>query len=86
MTDLHPTRHAVEMMGERGVTWGDVVEACTHPSVVEPSRGMKRYIRGSLAVVVSPNNTVITVLLRETKQWNNTTAREQLGTQHAATE
>lgn len=65
-------------MAARGVSWGEVVTAVTHAEVSEPHQGKTRYHRGSLCVVVAPDGTVVTVLLRSTDQWTNDDARRRL--------
>lgn len=64
-------------MNARGVTWAQIVEACTRPHVIEPHQGRRRFTRGDLVVVVADDSTVVTVLLREQDTWNDAGFRER---------
>ena len=62
-------------MSARGVSWGEVVETVTRAEISEPHDGKTRYHRGALCVVVAPDGTVVTVLLRSLIQWEDCDVR-----------
>lgn len=78
-----PSRHAVETMNARDVSWAQVVETVEQPeNTYSTSRRPKDCVhqRGDIAVVtveVSDGLLVKTVLLRETEQWSNDDARSR---------
>lgn len=70
------TKHAREVMRERNLTAAEVIEIIHSPEVVEPHKGKYRFVGNGLTVVVADETSsgvfvVVTVLLRQTKQWNN---------------
>lgn len=71
--ELFPTTHLIEKMKARKVTWGEIVETVEKPEVSfgPDERGRMVHQKGSLAVVVSRSNNVITVLFRQEKQWTD---------------
>lgn len=78
--DLVPSKHAIASMEARDITWPQVVETVTDPSVTYGTRGDQMFQRGDVAVVTTRPMTdgsrlVKTVLLRETEQWTNEDAR-----------
>lgn len=77
--DIYPTKHLLEKLDAREVTWGEIVEVVEHPEVVygPDYRGKKIHQKGDLSVVVAPDGAVLTVLLRDEKQWNDEQARER---------
>lgn len=98
MPDYYPTRHAVEAMAARGVTWAEVLEVLHRTEVsytqdndprYPPDRRVHQY--GRLYVVVGTKPTyarsdtaeehpafpVITVGLRQTRQWNDADVRNR---------
>ena len=75
---LTPSTHALEVMERRGVAWGEVVETCEQASIIEPPHeGRRRFHRGALCVVVAEDGTVVTVLLRESRQWTDEDVRRR---------
>lgn len=71
--EYYPTRHAVEQMKARSLSWADVLEIVNEPEVTfgPDSRGRRVLQKGSLAVPVARDGAVITVLLRSQDQWTN---------------
>lgn len=72
-SDIHPTPHLIEKMAARKVTWGDVVDVIESPEVTHGPNSQGRYVhqKGQLAVVVTQQGAVITVLLRQEGQWTD---------------
>ena len=88
MKNLVATRHALEVMADRGVTWPEVAAIVRHPQVTytqhtyagRPVSNQSIYQRGELAAVVAETEhslVVVTVLLRSTQQWTNSDARNR---------
>jgi hypothetical protein len=71
------SRHALRAMTDRGVEVEDLVEALLRPEVVEPHEGRLRFVRDGVAFVVAPGPVLVTVLLRERRQWTNSDARSR---------
>lgn len=91
MPALTPSNHAVDVMRDRAVSWAevlDVVENYQHRYPSTQHRGQPNpfcvmYQRGKLSVVVHEDETrrtVVTVLLREYRQWTNEDARSRSST------
>lgn len=80
--DLVLSNHAIEMMASRKITWDQVRLTVTDPQVTYGSRGDQMFQRGDIAVVTTRPlsdgaRLVKTVLLRNTKQWTDTDARNR---------
>jgi len=80
--NLWPTRHAIDVMSRRGITWADVVRTVERPEVTYAGSryaGDDRIVHqaGDLAVVTTPAGCVVTVLLRTTEQWTDADARQR---------
>lgn len=75
--DPHPTRHLVEKMNSRSVTWGEILEVINQPEATygPDNRGRVNYQKGRLCVVVDKYDAVVTVLLRQEEQWDDAQAR-----------
>lgn len=75
--DIYPTPHAIDAMKDRDVQWAEVVEVVNRPEVIygPDPKGRKIYQKGKLGVVVSRQDDVVTVLLRQEGQWDNEDAR-----------
>lgn len=75
----YPTQHLLEKMKARDVKWAEVMEVIEKPEVVYgPDRqGRRNYQRGDLCVIVSGQNAVITVLIRNLEQWSDEDARNR---------
>lgn len=75
--DIHPTKHALENMKARDVTWAEIVDVVNNPTVVygPDYRGRKNVQKGDLCVVLGEDGGVITVLLATEGNWNNDQAR-----------
>lgn len=58
-------------MRRRGVSPEAVGEAIRCPDVTEPHDGRRRYIKGSLVVVVAEDGAIVTVLLRSGATWDD---------------
>lgn len=71
--EFYPTKHVVEKMKSRNVTWGDILEVLEHPETIygPDDQGRKNYQRGNLCVIAGNDKAVITVLLRQSNQWND---------------
>lgn len=78
-----PSRHAIETMNARDVTWAQVLETVSQPeNTYSTNRRPKDCVhqRGTIAVVtveVPDGLLVKTVLLREAAQWSNDDARNR---------
>lgn len=62
-------------MAERGVSYDEIEDALTRPQITEVSyhngrRGF-RYVRGHLVVVMTPDMTLVTLLLRRVAVWTD---------------
>ena len=71
------SRHALDAMARRGVEVEDLVEALLQPQSVEPHEGSVRFVRDGIAYVVAPGPVLVTVLLREGRQWTDQDARRR---------
>ena len=73
-TDAYPTKHVLEKIQARDVTWGEIVEVIEKPEVIygPDFRGRKVLQRGTLTVVLGRDGAVVTVLLRSEEQWDDT--------------
>jgi hypothetical protein len=69
--------HALDAMARRGVEVEDLVDALLRPEVVEPNDGRVRFVRDGMAYVVAPGPVLVTVLLRERRQWSDGDALER---------
>ena len=69
---LRPSGHLMSRLEPRGVSWSDVVATITGAEVSwRGHHGRTVYQAGDLAVVVTPDLVVLTVLLRSEAQWND---------------
>lgn len=71
MSEYYPTKHLMEKLEERKITWGEVIDVVENPEVTfgPDHRGRKTLQKGDLCVVVGSDNAVVTVLLRNAEQW-----------------
>lgn len=71
--EIYPTKHVLEKLDARDVTWAEIVDVVDHPEVVygPDYRGKKIHQKGDLSVVVAPDGAVLTVLLRDKEQWTD---------------
>lgn len=81
--DLVPSKHAIEMMTSRDITWEQVLETVTNAHVTYSSRGDQMFQRDKVAVVTTRPlsngvRLVKTVLLREVEQWSDDDARARV--------
>lgn len=69
--DPHPTKHLLKQMDSRAVSWGEIVDVIDNPEVIfgPDERGRYTVQSGNLCVVMADNGAVITVLLRQKRQW-----------------
>ena len=74
-----PTKHSLEAMAARNVTWGEIVDAVEKPEVSfgPDERGRMVHQKGLIAVVVAESGAVITVLLRQGTRWTDEDARNR---------
>lgn len=77
--DIRPTKHALEKMKTRHISWGEIVEAVKHPDVIygPDHNGSRVFQKDTLAVVVSRDDAVITVLLKSYQRWTDEDARNR---------
>ena len=77
--DPYPTKHFIEKMNARAVTWAEVVEIVDAPEVVygPDARGHRILQRGDLSVVVASDGAVLTVLLRNEDEWDDDQAKSR---------
>lgn len=78
-SNLHPTRHVIDQMKARDISWAEVVEIVEYPetSYGPDNRGRIVYQKHDLSVVTGRDGGVITVLLRNTEQWTNEDAKNR---------
>ena len=71
--DPYPTKHLLDNMRVRGVTWAEIVDVLENSEVVFGPDVRERFVfqKDNLSVVVSAKGAVITVLLRQGEPWNN---------------
>lgn len=71
--DPYPTKHLLENMKVRGVTWAEIVDVLENSEVVFGPDVRERFVfqKDNLSVVVSAKGAVITVLLRQGEPWDN---------------
>lgn len=74
-----PTRHLVQRLKDRNITWAEVVEVIDRPDVTfgPDEKGYMVLQKGDLGVVVSRQGGVITVLLRDAAQWTDEDVRRR---------
>lgn len=79
--NIYPTKHVIEKLDARDVTWAEIVDVVDHPEVVygPDYRGKKIHQKGVLSVVVAPDGAVLTVLLRDEQQWTDAHAQARGG-------
>ena len=77
--ERYPTRHLIEKMSDRQVTWAEILDVVDHPEVVYgPDRkGRSVYQKGDLGVVASRDGNIITVLLRQEENWTSEEVRNR---------
>lgn len=75
--DLHPTKHVIEKMNARNITWGEIIDTVDHSEVVygPDPEGIMIHQKGDIAVVVGRGGSIVTVLLRSEKKWNDMQAQ-----------
>lgn len=78
--EYYPTRHVVEKMNARNITWAEILEIVEKPEVTfgPDTRGRKVLQKDDLAVVVGSDNAIVTVLLRDEDQWTDEDARKRV--------
>ena len=71
--DPYPTKHLLENMKVRGVTWAEIVDVLENSEVVFGPDTKGRYVfqKEDLSVVVSKEGAVITVLYRQSEKWTS---------------
>lgn len=73
--------HARQKMALRSISKEDVFQIVRSPEVVARSNGEHKLMRGDLTAVLGPARggrwCVITVLLRESEQWDDEAARSR---------
>lgn len=76
---IFPTRHAVQKMQDRDISWAEVVEIVDNPDVIygPDYRGRRVIQKDDVAVVLGPNGGVITVLFRNEEQWTDEQVRSR---------
>lgn len=77
--EIYPTKHLLKNMRARHVTWAEIVDTVDNSEVVHGPdiQGRQTYQKGKLSVVVARSGDVITVLLRQEKQWTNEDAQKR---------
>ncbi len=77
LPEVYPTKHLLEQMENRAVTWGEIIDVVEKPEVTfgPDHLGRKSVQRGNLCVVVARDGAVLTVLLRQGEQWTNDDAK-----------
>lgn len=74
---LRCTPHLLAKLRERDIAPEEVAECLRRPDVIEPHMGRRRFVRGSLVVVVAHDGALITVLIRSRTAWDSTVARSR---------
>ncbi len=77
LLELFPSKHAVDAMRRRMVSWAEVLDVVKLPEVTYTSDGDVMFQRGKLSVVIAKNQVVKTVLRREVQQWDDRDARRR---------
>lgn len=79
MPENYPTRHVVEKMNDRVITWGEILEVIKRPEVVygPDYKGRKVMQKDKISVVVASDGAVVTVLLRSEEQWTDEDAKQR---------
>ena len=69
----YPTRHVVEKINDRSVTWGEILDVIQSPEVTygPDFKGRMTVQKGNLCVVLARDGAVITVLLRSAINWTD---------------
>lgn len=77
--DIYPTKHLLEKMQEREITWAEIVDVVDRPEVIygPDAKGKRILQKGELGVVVDKYGNVITALLRQESQWTSEDARKR---------
>jgi len=74
-TPYYPSRHVLEKMAARDVSWAEVLTVLTDPEQTWTSFNPRGRVtvsqRGDLAVVSADNGTIITILLRSQSEWSD---------------
>ena len=76
---IFPTRHVVEKMNNREITWAEIVDISKNPEVVygPDHRGRRILQKGDLSIVLADNGAVVTALLRSEDKWTDKDAKER---------
>lgn len=80
LATLKVTPHARTAMRDRDVRPEEVIAVLREPEIVEQHEGRERYVRRGLVAVVAWDGAVpvlVTVLLREGRQWTDGDARRR---------
>lgn len=80
LSRLKVTGHARAAMRDRDVRPEEVIAVLRAPEVVEAHEGRERYVAHGLVAVIAWEGEVpvlVTVLLREGRQWTNADARRR---------
>ena len=75
----YPTRHAVDKMKNRDISWAEVLEIIEHPEVKWIDGDSSVYQKGDLAVVVCNDGKIVTVLYRVQDEWTDEDVRNRKG-------
>lgn len=81
--ELWFTQHSRNMMRARDITPQQVFDIMLDPEIIENQEGRLRFVRRGLVVVLGSkkhrhnNWPIVTVLLRERKQWTDKDVRER---------
>jgi hypothetical protein len=86
LSECIPSAHFLEKKEARGVDWQTIRAALENPGVVEETehngRKALRYVHGEIAIVVvgwfRDHPILVTVLLRESKQWTDEDVRNRM--------
>lgn len=79
--EVFPTKHVLEKMQGRDVTWGEIIDVVNNPQVVygPDYRGTKNFQKGDLCVVVARDGAIVTVLLKSKDEWTDHHAKNRKG-------
>lgn len=79
MGAFYPTKHLIEKLDAREITWSEIVDILDHPEVIygPDNRGRRVMQRSDLSIVVGRDGAVITALLRSSEQWTDEEAKRR---------